>query len=208
MKKFLQNINVQEVFITKPIENKTVKKDIYNSKFEETQGIKNQAIYNSNLDKFEENLNKPLKDMKKTTELVFEEWQKRKYLQKQKELRLEALRTQSIEQKRILDNELWKKQVIEKIQNQKAAAQKNEKPKKKRRKGKKKQKSLLYLVENSPFSVMIERGRTMQNFKQKENKGIDFPKIEGLLKSSKIDFNNDDEYINLLVERYNYDYFS
>jgi len=123
--------------------------------------------------------------------LVFEEWERKKLLQKEQEQKREIQRKMSIEQQELLEHELWKNRLMQKIQSQKASMRNVSKSRKKHnKKGKKRQKSMLLLIENSPFNR--EDAKTTIDY---------FPNLkQGLSKEKSLDEN---EFINLLVEKYN-----
>ena len=187
------------MFETKPkpleIEYKTQKKP-FTLKPEVFQ--KKDEFFTKNFE--EKNMNFTLKNIRKK---AFEEWEKKKIEEKEKEKKLELLRNFSLEQKKIEENQQWKQQILDKIQSQKAANP--QKTKKKRKKGLKKRKSMLFLIENSPFYK--EKNKTAENFMRKrEEHGKKLMKesFVEIGKGKKLDYRNEDELISLLVEKYNY----
>ena len=105
-------------------------------------------------------------------------------LQMELEQKKELQRKVSIEQKEQAQIEIWKNNLLQKIQSQKAARLQSKSKKKHKKKGKKRQKSLLVLVKSSPFYK--EEAKTASNF---------FPNIR---KGG----SNENEIIELLVEKY------
>lgn len=105
-------------------------------------------------------------------------------LQMEMEQKKELQRKLSMEQKELAQIEIWKNNLLQKIQSQKAARLASKSKKKHKKKGKKRQKSLLVLVKSSPFYK--EEAKTATDFLPSIRRGV----------------SNENEIIELLVEKY------